>query len=296
MHRQPTGIPGLRFYGQWKSAKKPYRLGRHKNPGLEIVLISKGELRWEIEGREFVIGANTLFYTLPWQAHGGVEEMQPSSEIAYLCVNLQGHHPRPCRQFGFGRALGFSPSEERWISAALTRRRAQAVPAGPQAQPLFDYFLACAGSSSRLGPIRARECLKLVILELADRASVARHTSSPAAGADQRVRDFARALARRHAEPWTLESMSAACGLGRSQFAGLLKKISGDTPVTFLNRLRVQRARELLRGSGRSITEIGLEVGFNSSQYFATVFKEFTGAEPRAFRSSWQAANPRARW
>ena len=78
--------------------------------------------------------------------------------------------------------------------------------------------------------------------------------------------------------------MSAACGLGRSQFAGLLKKVTGDTPVTFLNRLRVQRAQELLRQSAKPVTEIAFEVGFNSSQYFATVFKEFAGMEARTFR------------
>jgi AraC family L-rhamnose operon regulatory protein RhaS len=295
MHQRPSSIPGVGFYGQWKSAKKPHRLGRHKNPGLEIVLISKGELRWEIEGREFLLGADTLFYTLPWQAHGGVEELQPSSEISYFCVMLDKIHSRPCRRFGFDPAFGFSAAEDKSISFALTRGRGQAVPAGEYVQPLFDLFFQCAGSPDRLGPSRARECLKLIILELARRASVSRRASLPSKGAERRVRDFARDLTRRQAEPWTLESMSAACGLGRSQFAGLLKKLTGDTPVTYLNRLRVQRAQGLLRESGRSITEIALDVGFNSSQYFATVFKEFTGADARGFRAAQRGDSADAR-
>ena len=294
MHRQPAAVPGLRFYGQWKSAKKLYRLGRHKNSGLEIVLVSKGELRWEIEGREYTLGADTLFYTLPWQAHGGVEEIQPSSEITYLCVALDKSHAERRRQFGFDRALGFSAREERRISTELSRARSQAVPTGPHTQPLFDLFLQCAESPGRLGSVRARECIKLIILELAERAGVARRrVSAPVGAAEQRVRNFARDLANRHAEPWTLESMSAACGLGRSQFAALVKKLAGDTPVTLLNRLRVQRAQELLRKSRKSVTEIALEVGFNSSQYFATVFKEFTGTEARALRAASRSAERR---
>ncbi|HEX4140957.1 MAG TPA: AraC family transcriptional regulator [Candidatus Methylacidiphilales bacterium] len=286
MHRKPPSIPGVRFYGQWKSGKKLYRLGRHKNTGLEVVLISKGELRWEIEGREYTLGPDTLFYTLPWQEHGGVEEIQPSSEIDYFCVSLDKIHTKARRQFGFYPGFGFSAREEKAISSVLTRGRAQAVPAGVHVQPLFDHFFRCAGSQDRLGPSRARECIKLIILELAERAGTARRAPHPAGAAERRVRDFARELARRHAEPWTLESMSEACGLGRSQFAGLLKKLAGDTPVTHLNRLRVQRAQELLRDSGKSITEIALEVGFNSSQYFATVFKEFTDMEARAWRAA----------
>ncbi len=286
MNRQPKAIRGVQFYGQWKSGKKLHRLARHKNPGLEIVLISKGELRWEIEGREFTLGPDTLFYTLPWQAHGGVEEVQPSSEISYFCVTLDKNYSQPCKRFGFAPEFGFSAAEEKWISTALTRGRSQAVPAGEEVDSLFDYFFQGAASLGRLGPSRARESLKLLILDLASRTGSRGQVRLSSPGAERRVRDFARDLARHHAEPWTLESMSAACRLGRSQFAGLLKKLVGDTPVTFLNRLRVQRAQELLRGSGKSITEIALEVGFNSSQYFATVFKEFTDAEARAFRAA----------
>jgi AraC-like DNA-binding protein len=295
MHREPTAIRGLRFYGDWKTGKKLHRLARHKNPGLEIVLVSKGELRWEIEGRESTLGADTLFYTLPWQAHGGVEEMQPSSEIAYFCVTLDQNHLKPRRHFGFDPTFGFSRREEHWISSALTRRCAQSVPVGGELRALFDYFIRCAESTDRLGRSRARETAKLIILDLASRAERRGGSRLSTRGAEQRVRDFARDLPRRHAEPWTLESMSAACGLGRSQFAGLLKKVAGDTPVTFLNRLRVQRAQQSLRESGKSVTEIALEVGFNSSQYFATVFKEFTSEEPRTFRSARRLANPRRR-
>ena len=79
----PLPIKGVEFYGEWKAAKKTNRLGRHKNNGVEIVLVSKGELKWEVENKEVELRANMLFYTLPWQEHGGVEEMQPSCEISY---------------------------------------------------------------------------------------------------------------------------------------------------------------------------------------------------------------------
>jgi AraC-like DNA-binding protein len=42
----------------------------------------------------------------------------------------------------------------------------------------------------------------------------------------------------------------------------------------------------MLRESEKSITEIAYEAGFNSSQYFATVFKQFTDTDARSFRAS----------
>jgi AraC family L-rhamnose operon regulatory protein RhaS len=278
--REP--ILGLQFCGQWKSGKKLHRLPRHRNPGLEIVHVSRGQLRWEVEGREYRLGAGMLFFTLPWQVHGGVEEVQPSSEISFFCVKLAKPAVKPCARFGFHPVFRFSGEEERIISSRLIRSRAHALPADERTGELFRYLFEVARAEGPLRESRVREIIKLLILDLAGRT---KSGSAPAMlETEERVRRLVRVLETRYAEPWTLESMCAACGLGRSQFADLLKKQVGDTPVTFLNRLRVRRAQELLCESGKSITEIAYEVGFNSSQYFATVFKQFTDREARSFR------------
>ena len=64
-------------------------------------------------------------------------------------------------------------------------------------------------------------------------------------------------------------------------------------PLSRQDTRQWQRAQELLRKSRKSVTEIALEVGFNSSQYFATVFKEFTGTEARALRAASRSAERR---
>lgn len=286
-------IEGVAFCGRWTSGKKLHRLPRHKNPGLEIVHVSKGQLRWEVEGREYRLGAGMLFYTLPWQVHGGVEEIQPSSEIEFFCARLAKGAGEPRDRFGFHPAFRFSREEERVVSSELVRSRVHALIGDERTGELFRYLLEVAHEASPLRPSRVRDIIKLVIFDLAGRT---KSVSAPALQeTEERVRKFIRLLKTRHAEPWTLDSMSVACGLGRSRFAELLERQVGDTPITFLNRLRVHRAQELLRASNRSITEIAHEVGFNSSQYFATVFKEFTDTEARTFRASRRPGSTRKR-
>jgi AraC-like DNA-binding protein/quercetin dioxygenase-like cupin family protein len=285
MAHEPQPIPGVEFCGEWITAKKPYRLAHHRNTGLEIVLVTKGELRWEIENREVHLRANTLFYTLPWQAHGGVEEMQPSCEIFYLCLMPKHKNAKSRRRFQFHPALGFTPAEERTISSALLGWPAQAVPAGSEEAWLFHHFFRVAREPGPLRQGLVRDTIKLIVASLARLAARGRNPDSRLFGAERRVRQFLDTFAPRHAEPWTLESMSEACRLGRTQFSQLLKKQTGDTPVTYLNRTRLREAQRLLGQSQKSITEIALEVGYNSSQYFATVFKEFTGLDPRTFRA-----------
>jgi AraC family L-rhamnose operon regulatory protein RhaS len=286
-------VCGVEFCGEWKASKKPNRLSRHKNSGLEIVLISKGEVRWKLEDREVDLCANMLFYTLPWQEHGGVEEMQPSCEISYLCLILARPYGKPQRQFRFHRAFGFTPVEERFISTSLTKCRAQAIPADGDAFWLVTHFFKIMREPAPLQDSRARDTIKLMLARLAQLASSGRNPQLRLDEADRRVREFTHVLARRYAEPWTLQSMSEACRLGRTQFSELLKKHTGDTPVTYLNRIRLRAAQQLLSHSTKSITEIALAIGFNSSQYFATVFKEFTDVNAHTFRL--QAAARRER-
>ena len=57
------------------------------------------------------------------------------------------------------------------------------------------------------------------------------------------------------------------------------------TPNDYLQRLRLESARSLLAETSRSVTDIAFEVGFNSSQYFSTVFLQYTGLTPSGFRS-----------
>ena len=60
---------------------------------------------------------------------------------------------------------------------------------------------------------------------------------------------------------------------------------SAWSPVVSLGRLRLEAARGLLSETSRPVTEIAFEVGFNSSQYFSTVFLQYTGLTPSGFRS-----------
>jgi YesN/AraC family two-component response regulator len=60
----------------------------------------------------------------------------------------------------------------------------------------------------------------------------------------------------------------------------------GTTPIKYLQRYRVNRARQLLNDNEKSVTEIALMVGFSDSSYFSRIFHRETGMSPEAFRRS----------
>ena len=96
-----------------------------------------------------------------------------------------------------------------------------------------------------------------------------------------------------YASAWSLKIMSQITGLGRTRLSQLIKEQTGDSPITYLNRLRIGKAQGLLRHTRQSITEIAFACGFQSSQYFSRTFKHLTGGRtPRGYRSAWEKKVP----
>jgi AraC-like DNA-binding protein/ligand-binding sensor protein len=54
--------------------------------------------------------------------------------------------------------------------------------------------------------------------------------------------------------------------------------------IDYINNIRIQKSKELLDITSKSITEISLKVGFNDSSYFTRVFKSITGLSPKEYR------------
>ena len=60
----------------------------------------------------------------------------------------------------------------------------------------------------------------------------------------------------------------------------------GMTPITYLNRYRVNQAKVLLAKSNKTMMEIARAVGFSDSGYFSRVFRRQVGVSPDAYRRS----------
>ena len=54
--------------------------------------------------------------------------------------------------------------------------------------------------------------------------------------------------------------------------------------MEYLSRLRMERAKTLLRKTDSKVIDIAFECGFSSSQYFANTFKHATGMTPSEYR------------
>ena len=77
---------------------------------------------------------------------------------------------------------------------------------------------------------------------------------------------------------------AAMCAVTREYFIHLFREYTGMSPLAYLTRVRMSRARDLLSSSTLSVSEIAAAVGYDNPLYFSRVFKNQTGLSPSAFR------------
>lgn len=277
----------ISFAGAWKPFKRR-TLREHRDPGAEVICVIGGVATWQVEGEHVRVPAGSLIVTWPWERHGSVTPMEPGLELIFAAIRMQRPYRREPKDLRWHADLMLDSVDGRKLTRQLRRqiqdrrtaRYSEAILWLLQ-QVVQEYntpghgsrLLTASLSGSLL--VHLNRCLEQREPEQADPLQ-----------ADARVQQVLRRVEQRCQQPWSLQSMAAACGLGRSRFADLVRQQTGDTPMMYLNRLRVHQALQLLQTTDRSITDIAMSSGFRSSQYFCRVFKAYTGMTAGQARQS----------
>jgi AraC family transcriptional regulator len=83
-----------------------------------------------------------------------------------------------------------------------------------------------------------------------------------------------------------LVDLAELLGMSQFHFSHLFKQAIGTSPYQYLLQQRVERAKQLLKQTERSIMEIALECGFNSHSRLSKQFRQFTGMTPTTYRAN----------
>jgi AraC-like DNA-binding protein len=79
-------------------------------------------------------------------------------------------------------------------------------------------------------------------------------------------------------------AVAAVAHISEAHFIRTFRAVFGETPHRYLQRRRVERSMFLLRETDRSVTDVCLDVGFNSLGTFSRTFREIVGESPSDYR------------
>jgi AraC-like DNA-binding protein len=189
----------------------------------------------------------------------------------------------PTGHWAFGSWCSLDPSGRRLVERTLLNNRSPAIPAATALDGIFErYWDELA--QGRAGWIGQCHALLGELLLGAARSLAASPAAVPED--DAPVQAALRTIAGRIDEAWTLADMADLAGLGRTRLGERVQALTGLSPRRWLLRARLNAAATALRAQRRPITGLALDLGFASSQDFATAFRREFGVSPRAWRLS----------
>ena len=88
------------------------------------------------------------------------------------------------------------------------------------------------------------------------------------------------------AEPFRLDDLEERYHMSKYRICHEFSAAFGVPPLKYLNRKRLEAAANLLLTTDKKVHEISLEVGFENTNHFISLFKREMGTTPQAYRDA----------
>lgn len=101
---------------------------------------------------------------------------------------------------------------------------------------------------------------------------------------DEKVGGIQDWLERNFHKPFRVEELAARAAMSRRNFERRFKNATGESPLQYLQKIRIEKAKILLESTSDSFEQITLQTGYEDSSSFRKVFEKSTGLTPGSYR------------
>ena len=162
-------------------------------------------------------------------------------------------------------------------------RAAASLPVDSPVSAQMGALLSLAGTDGELvRDLDASALLTSILCGLIRGA--AQQRLQPAPSVLQKVRQY---LHQQYAQKITLDTLSSRYNISKYYLQRSFQQYFGQSPGEYLTRLRLTRAKELLRATDLPVSEIAYRVGMENTSYFIYSFRTHEGTTPNKYRKNW---------
>lgn len=255
-------------------SKRGLKFNRHSHAFHELGLLLEGECIWHLGSKRERLHAGDLVLVPAGTSHFEETPARAKARIGWIGFDFEGGGPD--------------------VPVALR----SPLPGGdydPEFRRLFDVVRSeqqgtAAGHVER-AELALREILILLCRLPSAGAALKTRGAPKALRASQLVRSAALTLAGNLSQPMRIRDLAHYHSLSASHFALLFRKHQGETPLRFLQKARLERARALLETGELNVKEIAAACGYVDAAHFCHAFKTHAGITPKQFRKAARAAS-----
>ncbi len=259
--------------------RNPYFIYEH-----EFIYVVTGEARYQIGKTVYRLAPGDLLLVPPGVITSSWNDF--AAPLRFLAVHFDFHFCGGYQSLPL-RSTKRTASELSKIhklpatAPTLLLPRKVNVANEPRVKLLFERMIAEVANKARGHELAAKACLLelLVFLQRRD------FHEQPAPKQPHHAVELAiRFLESHYNRPLRLNDIATAARLNPIYLERLFKRVIGHSPMIYLSRLRVGRAKHLLCRAGMTVKEVASAVGFEDAGYFTRVFQKFEGMSPMHYR------------
>ncbi len=262
----------------YDSIQKPIELPSHLHSGFEIVFLEKGDTVFELgDNKRIYVRGGNFSIIHPGTLHKGEWEIIKPCTLFWIVYDLKAG-------MADNEVLGQKLLKK--IDTAFRNAGNMVFPGNEhlrkQFRMLFDVMVRYTADRKDETAITS---IRLQLLQIL--VSLYETLTHQLPGINDNhlpIEEIETYIHSKIDEKIEVHELAEICLLSVSVFQYRFKIQTGLSPGDYINRIRVEKAKQMLSNPGWSITELALDLGFSSSQYFSTIFKKYTGMTPSIFR------------
>jgi transcriptional regulator GlxA family with amidase domain len=104
---------------------------------------------------------------------------------------------------------------------------------------------------------------------------------------DEPIRQAQEFIEKNVTEKISVEELALRFAIGRRHFERRFKKATNNTPVEYIQRVKIEAAKKDLESGRKTVNEVMYDVGYSDIKAFRTVFKKITGLSPIEYRNKY---------